>query len=260
MGGSGKGNGGALGNAWLQAGLLDELYVVDPSLPSDSELRCFSRLNDLPDVCFDLIILAVKPAYATSAIAELRDSHCQQATVLSVVAGVTQSTLLQALKRRCPVVRVMPNTPVLVGAGCTGLFAGKFVEAGRKDLIDRLFKTVGSTCWVEREQLLDAVTAISGSGPAYYHLFSEALAQAGIKLGLPKELAEHLAAQTAFGAAKLQQQPLVDFSELRIAVTSPNGTTAAAIEVLESDQKLRKLIEQATEAAYRRSFELSGNL
>jgi len=251
--------GGALGDAWLQAGLVEELFIVDPALPGDSKSRRFTRLNDLPDMGFDLIILAVKPAYASSAMAELRDSHCQNATVLSVVAGVTHATLFHALKQRCPVVRVMPNTPVLVGAGCTGLFAGSLLDDSHKDLIGRLFSAVGSAWWVECEQQLDAVTAISGSGPAYYHLFSEALAQAGIKLGLPKDLARHLAAQTAFGAAKLQQQPLADFAQLRIAVTSPNGTTAAAIEVFESEQKLRQLIEQATAAAYRRSVELSAN-
>jgi pyrroline-5-carboxylate reductase len=112
---------------------------------------------------------------------------------------------------------------------------------------------------VKTESQLDAVTAISGSGPAYYHLFSEALAEAGINLGLEPELAHRLAAQTAFGAATLQHQPQADFAELRIAVTSPNGTTAAAIEVFEDEGKLRELVKTATVAAHHRSVELSNN-
>lgn len=252
--------GSALGDAWLRQGLVDTLTIVDPGLAPAPQLRRFAQLADVPaEQAFELIVLAVKPAYASSALAGLSDHQCAGATVVSVAAGVTECTLSQALEQRCPVVRAMPNTPVLVGAGCTGLYASNTFDEARKAQIGQLFEAVGTACWVEQEQLLDAVTAISGSGPAYYHLFSEALAEAGIKLGLQPELARQLAAQTAFGAATLQHQPHADFTELRTAVTSPNGTTAAAIEVFETEQRLRQLVAEATCAAHRRSEELSKN-
>lgn len=251
--------GGALGNAWLNSGLIEQLSIVDPGLPENSAERCYASVGDAPDEPFDLIVLAVKPAYASEVLAGVSDRQCGQAVVISVAAGVTQATLGSAVRQRCPVVRAMPNTPVLVGAGCTGLYAGDQVDASQRAWIGQLFEAVGMACWVDAETQLDAVTAISGSGPAYYHLFSEALAQAGIRLGLEPELARRLAAQTAFGAATLQHQPQADFAELRIAVTSPNGTTAAAIEVFEDQGKLRQLVETAISAAYRRSVELSKN-
>jgi pyrroline-5-carboxylate reductase len=151
----------------------------------------------------------------------------------------------------------MPNTPVLVNAGCTGLFTDTRLDEARRDFISRLFDSVGRSYWLEHESLLDAVTAISGSGPAYYHLFSEALAQAGVQLGLTPELALDLARQTALGAACQQTRQDANIIDLRTAVTSPNGTTAAAIDVFEQDQALRRLVGAATQAAYRRSRELS---
>lgn len=250
--------GSALGDAWLQQGLVNTLTVVDPGLAPAPLQGRFAQLSDVPaGLAFELIVLAVKPAYAISALAGLSDHQCAGATVVSVAAGVTEATLSAALGQRCPVVRAMPNTPVLVGAGCTCLYATGQLDAARRATIGQLFAAVGTACWVEQEQQLDAVTAISGSGPAYYHLFSEALAEAGIKLGLAPELARQLAAQTAFGAATLQHQPHADFTELRTAVTSPNGTTAAAIEVFETQQQLRHLVAQATCAAHRRSQALS---
>ena len=250
--------GGALGDAWLKGGLVERLTIVDPGLSANAAAGHYTRLQDVPaDQAFELIVLAVKPAYASSALAGLNDRQCSRATVVSVAAGVTEASLSDAIGQRCPVVRAMPNTPVLLGAGCTGLYAGAQLDIKRKAVIGRLFEAVGTAYWVDEEQLLDAVTAISGSGPAYYHLFSEALAEAGVKLGLDAELARKLAAQTAFGAATLQHQAHANFTELRVAVTSPNGTTAAAIEVFESQHKLRQLVEQATSAAHRRSVELS---
>lgn len=251
--------GAALGDAWLATGLIEQLSIVDPGLTGAGGDGRYTRLADVPDEAFELIVLAVKPAYASEALAGLSDRQCAQACVISVAAGVTQATLSAALGQRCPVVRAMPNTPVLAGAGCTGLYAGDELEASQRARIGQLFEAVGLASWVTTESQLDAVTAISGSGPAYYHLFSEALAQAGVKLGLTAELAGALAAQTAFGAATLQQQRHADFAELRLAVTSPNGTTAAAIEVFENGEKLRDLVEAATAAAYRRSVELSQN-
>ena len=250
--------GGALGDAWLASEKVEQLSIVDPGIAPDAAAGRYGRLEDVPaDQAFDVIVLAVKPGYASEALAGLSDRHCERAVVVSVAAGVTQGTLSRALGGRCPVVRAMPNTPVLVGAGCTGLYATEHLDTARKVIIGQLFEAVGAAYWVSEEEQLDAVTAISGSGPAYYHLFSEALAEAGIKLGLAPELARNLAAHTAFGAATLQHQAHADFTELRVAVTSPNGTTAAAIEVFETQKQLRELVMAATCAAHRRSVELS---
>ncbi|VVO37498.1 pyrroline-5-carboxylate reductase [Pseudomonas fluorescens] len=249
--------GSAIGEAWLAARLVDSLSAVDPHLQSSSSASLYPSLDAVPARPFDIILVAVKPTYACEVLAALPDVLCEGAVVISVAAGVTVSNLSQALRQRCPVVRAMPNTPVLVGAGCTGLYADAALGDTRRELITRLFAAVGLASWVDREELLDAVTAISGSGPAYYHLFSEALSAAGVALGLSPELANALAAQTAFGAASLQTQPGADFVALRTAVTSPNGTTASAIATFEQDQALRHLVEAAARAAHRRSQELS---
>lgn len=249
--------GSAIGAAWLEAGLAQRLVAVDPHAPADAAVAHYPALTQVPAQPFDLILVATKPGHACQVLGELPDALCEHAVVVSVAAGVTCASLTAALRGRCPVVRAMPNTPVLVGAGCTGLYGDAELDSGKRELIGRLFGAVGSASWVEREELLDAVTAISGSGPAYYHLFSEALADAGIALGLSPELARTLAAQTAFGAASLQTQAGADFVELRTAVTSPNGTTAAAIAVFEQDQALRRLVAAAAQAAQRRSQELS---
>lgn len=249
--------GSAIGEAWLSAGLVDCIVAVDPNLETAGNATVYSTIKAVPTEPFDIIVVAVKPAYACEVLAELPDALCQKAVMISVAAGITVPSLGNALRNRCPIVRAMPNTPVLVGAGCTGLYADNTLNETKRDLVTRLFSTVGFACWVEHEDLLDAVTAISGSGPAYYHLFSEALETAGVALGLKPELAKVLAAQTALGAALLQNQPGADFAALRTAVTSPNGTTAAAIAVFEQDRVLRGAVESATQAAYHRSQELS---
>ena len=246
--------GSALGEAWLNAGLVDSLVAVAPGQPQglraqvvDSAAKATGR--------FDLVVVAVKPAMAAGVIASLPAEALQGATLVSVMAGVSCTTLAAASPEGTPVVRAMPNTPVMLGAGCTGLFASDLNDNLRQ-LLSRLFEAVGVAFWVEHEELLHAITALSGSGPAYYHLFSEALADAGIALGLPEVLARQLAANTALGAARLQCQPDADFKALRTAVTSPNGTTAAAIEHFEADASLRRLVKDAATAAFDRSVEL----
>lgn len=249
--------GSAIGEAWLKAGLVSQISVVDPYLSAASDVTLYSSVQALPAVPFDIIVVAVKPNHACEVLKALPPPVRQRAVVISVAAGVTSEKLSLALGRSCPVVRAMPNTPVLVGVGCTGLFAEDDLTEHQREWVTRLFSAVGSASWVEREELLDAVTALSGSGPAYYHLFSEALASAGVALGLSPELAKALATQTALGAATLQAQPGADLVELRSAVTSPNGTTAAAIAAFEQGSALRRLVEVAVQSAYTRSQELS---
>jgi pyrroline-5-carboxylate reductase len=249
--------GSAIGEGWLATGLVDTISAIDPHQSSGLKATLYPDLQAVRERRFELIVIAVKPDKVCSVAASLPDSICTGAVVISVAAGITTEALDHALARRCPVIRAMPNTPVLVNAGCTGLFTDKRLDEARRAFVSRLFDSVGHSYWLEHESLLDAVTAISGSGPAYYHLFSEALAQAGVRLGLAPELALDLARQTALGAACQQVRQDANIIDLRTAVTSPNGTTAAAINVFEQDQVLRRLIDAATQAAYRRSQELS---
>jgi pyrroline-5-carboxylate reductase len=249
--------GSAIGEAWLKAGLVSHISVVDPYLPTVNNASLYSSVEALPAVPFDVIVVAVKPNYACEVLNALPRSLCQGAVVISVAAGVTSGKLSLALGNSCPVVRAMPNTPVLVGVGCTGLFSEADLGNHQRELVTGLFSAVGTASWVETEGLLDVVTALSGSGPAYYHLFSEALASAGVALGLTPELAKTLASQTALGAATLQVQPGSDLVALRSAVTSPNGTTAAAIASFEEGGALRCLVDAAVQSAYSRSQELS---
>ncbi len=249
--------GSAIGEAWLATGLVDTISAIDPFQLPDLRATRYVDLQALAQQPFDLIVIAVKPDKVCSVAASLPDAICKGAVVISVAAGITTQTLDHALARRCPVVRAMPNTPVLVNAGCTGLYADARLDDARRAQVSQLFDSVGRSYWLGQESLLDAVTAISGSGPAYYHLFTEALARAGVLLGLNPQLAQDLASQTALGAARQQTQEHTNIVDLRSAVTSPNGTTAAAIATFEQDRALRRLIEAATLAAYLRSQELS---
>lgn len=255
--------GGALGEAWKASGLASDVLAVDPTTPTDGtapdgrypSVDALMAAGAGQGVA--LIVLAVKPAKATDALRALPAALLGDAAVVSIAAGIPLKSLTGALPAGTPVVRAMPNTPVVRNAGCTGLFAESTVGTALRDRLTALFAAVGSAHWVDKESLLDAVTALSGSGPAYYHLFSEALAAAGVALGLAPALARQLAADTAWGAATLQRQPGADFAALRQAVTSPNGTTAAAIAVFEQDGVLRQLIGRAALAARDRAVELS---
>lgn len=262
----GYGNmGSALGEAWRRSALAPQVLAIDPASAGQPDRPdCYADVAALQAAGqargFDVIVLAVKPALAASTLrtlAALPPEALRGATLLSIAAGVTLATLAAAAPTGLPVVRAMPNTPALLGAGCTGLTAGPGVDDAARERIGALLALVGSVHWLHSEAQIDMVTAISGSGPAYYHLFSEALAQAGEALGLPPALARALAADTAWGAAALQHQPGADFAALRRAVTSPNGTTAAAIDVFEQGEALRQLVARAADAAHRRAIELS---
>lgn len=248
--------GSALGEAWLQAGLVQHIDAVDPGHIQGMQASLYPAGQALPATDYDLVVIAVKPALAQAALQAIPTARLARACFISVMAGVSLRTLETLAPAAAPIIRTMPNTPVIVGQGCTGLYANKHVSPALKTTVSALFAAVGTACWVETEDQLHAVTAISGSGPAYYHLFSEALAQAGVKLGLPPGIASMLAARTALGAATLQCREQADFAALRLAVTSPNGTTHAAIQVFEQDGQLRHLVDQAATHAHARSREL----
>ena len=208
----------------------------------------------------DVLILAVKPqiletvARDLSAVLRQRRPLC-----LSIAAGVTHATLQRWLGEDVPLVRTMPNTPAMIQAGATGLYASNRVTNEQKDQAERIMRAVGLTQWVGDESLMDVVTAVSGSGPAYFFLIMEAMENAAKKMGLPAATAHLLVLQTSLGAARMALENNDDLSVLRHGVTSPGGTTERAIKTFEQ-HGLRQLVEQALSAARDRSVELSQDL
>jgi pyrroline-5-carboxylate reductase len=205
----------------------------------------------------NLVVLAVKPQDAGAVLAPVAAELQQRRTVvLSVAAGVR----IQALQSWCgagvPVIRAMPNRPALVGAGATGLFAPPQVDASHRAMAAQVMQSVGEVVWVATEDALDVVTALSGSGPAYFFLLAEAMTRAGVDLGLPAETARRLAIATLHGAGLLAQGSDGDLSRLRAEVTSKGGTTEAALRTLQA-AGFDELIARAVEAATRRSRELA---
>lgn len=205
----------------------------------------------------DILVFAVKPqALASAASALAAAVQRQHPLVVSVAAGVRSGDLERWLGGNLPVVRVMPNTAVLVGAGACGLYANARVDETMRAQAESILRAVGVTVWVEREEQLDLVTALSGSGPAYFFLVMEALEQAAIEQGLPHATARLLVLQTAYGAAKMALEGAEEPALLRRHVTSPGGTTEQAVQVLEQGG-LRKLFKDALTAAARRAHELA---
>lgn len=205
----------------------------------------------------DILVFAVKPqALATVASALATAVQRRHPLVVSVAAGVRSGDLERWLGGNIPVVRAMPNTAVLVGAGACGLYANARVNETMRAQAESILRAVGVTVWVEREDQLDLVTALSGSGPAYFFLVMEALEQAAIEQGLPHATARLLALQTAYGAAKMALEGAEEPALLRQHVTSPGGTTEQAVRVLEQGG-LRKLFKDALAAAAQRARELA---
>ncbi|MDQ2694513.1 MAG: pyrroline-5-carboxylate reductase [Pseudomonadota bacterium] len=203
-----------------------------------------------------VVVLAVKPQVLHEAAGGLAATVRQQRPlVVSIAAGVREPDLRRWLGGETPLVRAMPNTPALVGSGATALFANPWVSPVQRQTAESILRAVGLTIWVEDEALLDAVTALSGSGPAYFFLVMEALEQAGLDLGLNPQTARLLTLQTAFGAAKMALESSDSSAVLRQRVTSPGGTTERAVAVLRQGG-LEALFGQALQAACQRSREL----
>jgi pyrroline-5-carboxylate reductase len=205
----------------------------------------------------DIIVLAVKPqvmAEATDSIAAVVNTS--GALVVSIAAGVTIASMQSRLGPQAAIVRCMPNTPALLGCGASGLFANSQTTREQRDFADHVLSAAGITCWVNTEQELDAITALSGSGPAYFFLFMEAMVDAGVQLGLDPETARRLTLQTGLGAARMALEGDVDLPELRRRVTSPGGTTERAIASFEQDG-LREIVAGAMRAASDRAIEMA---
>ncbi|WP_226505481.1 pyrroline-5-carboxylate reductase [Pseudomonas sp. MWU16-30317] len=206
----------------------------------------------------DVVLIAVKPQVMKAVCESLRP-HLQPGQLLvSVAAGINCASMTRWLGEH-PIVRCMPNTPALVRQGVSGLYATAQVTAEQRQQAEELLSAVGVALWLDEEQQLDAVTAVSGSGPAYFFLLIEAMTAAGVKLGLPAETAARLTLQTALGAAHMAINSDVDAAELRRRVTSPNGTTEAAIKSFQADG-FEALVEKALSAAAHRSAELAEQL
>lgn len=203
----------------------------------------------------DVLVLAVKPQIMKSVCMEL-DLAGNSPLVVSIAAGIPIANIANWLGDSVAIARCMPNTPALVGRGASGLYANAHVSAKQKQLAQSLMEAVGIAVWVDSEQAIDAVTALSGSGPAYYFLFLEAMQAAAKELGLSESVAEQLSLQTALGAAELAVSSDDDVAELRRKVTSPGGTTEQALQVFESGG-LRELVREALAAADKRSQELA---
>jgi pyrroline-5-carboxylate reductase len=258
--GAGK-MGSAMLQGWLALGLDPaRVTVLDPQPSTDTAALAQSGLRLNParaGKAADAIVLAVKPQTAPEVVPMLARLAGPATLVLSIMAGRTLRFLEEALPSSA-VVRAMPNTPAAIGRGITVAVANARVAAEQRRLAHRLLAAIGAVEWVADESLLDAVTAVSGSGPAYVFLLAESLARAGVCAGLPAELAGKLACATVAGSGELLHRSALDPATLRQDVTSPGGTTAAALAVLMGADGLGPLVEKAVDAATRRSRELGG--
>ena len=258
--GAGK-MGGALLEGWLRFGLDPKRVTVLEPLPSPQTAALIDRglrLNPDPRALKDVaaIVIAIKPQVAQEVVPTLAPMISAQTVVVSIMAGRTLRFLSGALPP-CAMVRAMPNTPAAIGRGITVAVPLR-ASAAQRDLAHALLAATGTVEWVEDEALMDAVTAVSGSGPAYVFLLAETLAQAGAAAGLPAELAKKLARETVAGSGELLHRSALDAATLRENVTSPGGTTAAALEVLMGKDGLPPLMEKAIAAATQRSRDLAG--
>ncbi|MDX1269940.1 MAG: pyrroline-5-carboxylate reductase, partial [Oceanisphaera sp.] len=208
----------------------------------------------------DIVVLAVKPQILATVARELAPSiDASRHLMISIAAGLRSSDIDRWLGGNKAVVRCMPNTPALVQSGATGLYANELVSDEQRNQAESVLRSVGSTLWVDDESQIDAVTAVSGSGPAYLFLVMEAMEEAGVQLGLDREAARLLSIETAFGAAKLALESDDDPATLRQKVTSPGGTTEQAIKLME-DKQLRLIFAEAMKAAADRAAELAEQL
>jgi pyrroline-5-carboxylate reductase len=259
LAGAGK-MGGAMLSGWLAQGLEARSLVVIEPHPSD-EIKALAakgvRLNpQAKDVGgAATLVIALKPQMFREAGATLKAFAGPSTLVVSIMAGMTIASIEQVCGGN--VVRAMPNTPASIGRGITVAVAANKVSASQRAVTDALLRATGSVEWIEDESLMDAVTAVSGSGPAYVFLLAEELARAGVEAGLPQELATKLARETVAGSGELLHRSELSSATLRQNVTSPGGTTAAALEVLMAKDGLQPLLTRAVAAATRRSKELA---
>lgn len=255
--------GTALLRGWLGRG-LKPLAVVEPNpaaeltaLAASARLPVYRDIADLGTARVRACVVAIKPQVLKAEAIRLKPLAQNGALILSIAAGTSIATLKKAVGRSASVVRAMPNLPGAVGKGISGLFAPRTISTAHHALAETLLSALGKTVWVNREGLIDSVTAVSGSGPAYVFLVTEALSRAAIAEGLSPAIAAELARATVTGAAALLETDRRPPEQLRHDVTSPGGTTEAALGILMDGDALERLIARAVQAARLRAEELS---
>lgn len=262
--GSGK-MGTALLGGWLDHGLSKaDVLVVEPSEAGQSAVtalgvEAISAPEDIPDGHpFRAVVFAVKPQMMSDVLPAYRDVIARGTLVMSIAAGTAIGRFEEVFGNETAIVRAMPNTPAAIGQGVTALFANPRVSNAQRDLAEALMSAVGQVHWLDDEEQMHAVTAMSGGGPAYVFLLIETLAQAGMANGLPEALAWPMARATVIGSGALAAASDEPASTLRKNVTSPRGTTEAALKVLMAEESgVQPIFDQAIEAASRRSRELA---
>ena len=252
----------------LIGGLIADGWNPSSIRVSDTDSRQLERLsqrfpimttndNEAAVAGADVVVLAVKPQVMESVAQALAGSVSkQQPLVISIAAGIPESALRHWLGEKTAIVRSMPNTPAMVQSGATAMYANPYVSDEQRSVAESILRAVGIVIWIDDESMMDAATALSGSGPAYMFLFIEALQAAGRELGFSEETAYLLALQTAFGAAKMALESTEDAKLLRQRVTSPGGTTERAINTFQ-EGGFKELVSKALHAAAERSHELS---
>lgn len=243
----------------------DAIWVTDVDADKLGQVQDKFRVNTTGDNNLAVhraktIVLAVKPQVMSKVLEDIAQSAREEAPLLvSIAAGVRERDILSALGYDAAIVRTMPNTPALLGCGATALFANPFVSAEQRSRAENILRAVGITVWVENESLLDAVTALSGSGPAYYFLLMELMERIGVDLGLERNASRVLVLQTALGAARMATETGESPENLRKRVTSPGGTTQAALERLTAGD-FEEILLQALTAARDRAVALGDEL
>jgi pyrroline-5-carboxylate reductase len=252
--------GSALVKGWLAGNAADRIWAVEPADLGLADPR-LHHVRDAaglpPELVPEVVVLAVKPQMMPEALPAYRRFAGSGTLFLSIAAGRTLAYLEQGLGAAAAVVRAMPNTPAAIGQGISVLVANATVTPDQRGRAETLMQAAGQTAWIEDDALMDAVTGVSGSGPAYVFYLIETLAEAGRAAGLPADLAMQLARQTLVGAGALAGAATESAAELRIAVTSPKGTTQAALDVLMAPDGLQPLMTKAVAAATQRGRELA---
>jgi len=240
---------------------VNRIHVADPNAEARQYLKqrwpvhCFEQAADAIKE-MEAIVLAIKPQVLPTVLEEISSLVSSDQLIISIAAGIHTSQIAAHLKSNPPIVRTMPNTPALIGLGITGMYARINCNLAQRDLTQNLMESAGKVVWLDKESQLDIVTAVSGSGPAYFYYLIECLRNAGTRLGLPADVAAKLALHTAYGASAMAVQSDADVIELRQQVTTKGGTTEAALEQLDAGD-FEQLVDKAITAATRRGQQLA---
>ncbi|MBX7145871.1 MAG: pyrroline-5-carboxylate reductase [Alphaproteobacteria bacterium] len=258
--------GQALLHGWVQQKTIDvsKIIVIDPhcndlALWSNQGIKIFSHSDAIPNNFRpSLIVLAIKPQHFENVLISYKRFVDKDTAFLSIAAGITFKFMERILGTPVSLIRAMPNIAVLVQSSITVLCSNKWVNKQHQEISDKILKVVGDVIWIENETLFDPITALSGSGPAYIFFLAECMIKAAIKGGLPFDLAENLVRKTLIGSAFLSKELVLEtFANLRTKVTSPGGTTEAALNYLIHESNFEEIIEKAIDQAVKRAFDLS---